>query len=50
MQAQFATALIPSLLPQTTYSFTIFVVTDVGRSRPSIINGSTPSLSKPFKT
>ena len=31
---------ISSLLPLTTYSFTVFVVTDVGRSRPSSINAS----------
>ena len=45
VQAQFATGLITSLLPLTTYSFTIFVVSDIGRSRPSMINGSTLSLS-----
>lgn len=39
------TATISSLLPLTMYSFTIFVVTDVGRSRPSSINASTLSLS-----
>ena len=38
---------ISSLLPLTTYSFTVFVVTDVGRSRPSSINASMSlSLSK----
>ena len=39
------TEIISSLLPLTTYSFTVFVVTDVGRSRPSSINASTLSLS-----
>ena len=45
VQDQFAKGLITSLLPLTTYSFTIFVVSDIGRSRPSMINGSTLSLS-----
>ena len=34
------TGTISSLHPLTTYSFTVFVVTDVGRSRPSSINNS----------
>ncbi len=38
-------AAIESLLPLTTYNFTMFVVTDVGRSRPSVISVSTLSLS-----
>ena len=46
VQAQFTTVHITSLLPLNTYSFTIFVVSDIGRSRPSMINGSTLSLSK----
>jgi len=47
--AQFTTTLIYFLLPLTTYTFTLFVVTDVGRSRPSAINGSTLSLSMLFE-
>ena len=46
VQAQFTTVLITYLLPLNTYSFTIFVVSDIGRSRLSMINGSTLSLSK----
>ncbi len=39
------TATLSNLLPLTTYSITAFVVTDVGRSRPSQISASTLSLS-----
>ena len=46
MGPEFTTETISSLPPLTTYSFTVFVVTDVGRSRPSSINASmTLSLS-----
>ena len=45
VQAQFIVAVISSLLPLTTYSISIFAVSEVGRSRPSVINGSTLSLS-----
>ena len=34
------------LLPLTTYTFTVYVVTNLGRSRPSSINATTLSLSK----
>ena len=46
VQAQFITVLITSLVPLTTYSFRIFVVSDIGRSKPSMINDSTLSLSE----
>ena len=39
------TAAISSLLPLTSYNFIAFVISNVGRSRPSSINGSTLSLS-----
>ena len=45
VQAHFSAAVISSLLPLTTYSISIFTVSEVGRSRPSVINGSTLSLS-----
>ena len=45
VQPQFTTVLITSLLPLTTYSISIFAVSEVGRSRPSVINSSTLSLS-----
>ena len=40
-----ATATISTLLSLSTYDITVFVVSDVGRSRPSSINASTLSLS-----
>ncbi len=37
---------ISSLLPLTSYSITMYVVSDVGRSQPSTINTTTLSLSE----
>ena len=45
VQPHFSAAVISSLLPLTTYSISILTVSEVGRSRPSVINGSTLSLS-----
>ncbi len=42
------TSILTSLMPLTTYSLTIYVVSTVGRSLPSTINSSTVSLSKPY--
>ncbi len=42
------TSILTSLMPLTTYSLTIYVVSTVGRSLPSTINSSTSSLSEPY--
>jgi len=42
---QFSGAELSSLLPLSLYNFTVYVVSDVGRSRPSVVSASTLSLS-----
>ncbi len=42
---QFSGAQLSPLLPLSTYNFTVYVVSNVGRSRPSVVSTSTLSLS-----
>ena len=43
---QLSTTVISSLLPITDYSIGVFVVSNVGRSKPFIINATTSFLGK----